>query len=380
MDNQARDLGEIRKELDRIDRSMVELFQERMKLCGQVAETKISSNRPVRDLEREKSKLETLKEMAEGDFNKHGVEELFIQIMAMSRKLQYGMMTKHGVVRRLPFMPVKKLVTENARILYQGVEGAYSQAAAIQFFGDEADFANVKTWEDAMNALSGGRADYAVLPIENSSAGMVGDVYDLLVKYDNYIVGETEVKVEHALLGLPEAGMEDIRLVYSHPQGLMQCSKFLSEHKGWEKISTDNTAGSAKKVLEDQDISQAAIASERAGELYGLKVLKAPINFNAANTTRFVILSSQKIYREDAGKVSICFETAHESGALYNMLSHFIYNNLNMTKIESRPMPGRTWEYRFFVDFEGNLSDPGVQNAIMGISEEAASLKILGNY
>lgn len=231
-----------------------------------------------------------------------------------------------------------------------------------------------------MNALSGGRADYAVLPIENSSAGMVGDVYDLLVKYDNYIVGETEVKVEHALLGLPEAGMEDIRVVYSHPQGLMQCSKFLSEHKDWEKISTDNTAGSAKKVLEDQDISQAAIASERAGKLYGLKVLKAPINFNAANTTRFVILSSQKIYREDAGKVSICFETAHESGALYNMLSHFIYNNLNMTKIESRPMPGRTWEYRFFVDFEGNLSDPGVQNAIMGISEEAASLKILGNY
>ncbi|RHP30264.1 prephenate dehydratase [Lachnotalea sp. AF33-28] len=380
MDNQARDLGEIRKELDHIDRSMVELFQERMKLCGQVAKTKISSNRPVRDLEREKSKLETLKEMAEGDFNKRGVEELFIQIMAMSRKLQYGMMTKHGVIRRLPFMPVKKLVTENARILYQGVEGAYSQAAAIQFFGEDADFANVKTWEDAMNALSGGRADYAVLPIENSSAGMVGDVYDLLVKYDNYIVGETEVKVEHALLGLPESGMEDIRVVYSHPQGLMQCSKFLSEHKDWEKISTDNTAGSAKKVLEDQDISQAAIASERAGKLYGLKVLKAPINFNAANTTRFVILSSQKIYREDAGKVSICFETAHESGALYNMLSHFIYNNLNMTKIESRPMPGRTWEYRFFVDFEGNLSDPGVQNAIMGISEEAASLKILGNY
>ena len=161
------------------------------------------------------------------------------------------MMTKHGVIRRLPFMSVKKLVTENARILYQGVEGAYSQAAAIQFFGEDADFANVKTWEDAMNALSGGRADYAVLPIENSSAGMVGDVYDLLVKYDNYIVGETEVKVEHALLGLPEAGMEDIRVVYSHPQGLMQCSKFLSEHKDWEKISTDNTAGSAKKVLED---------------------------------------------------------------------------------------------------------------------------------
>ena len=174
MDNQARDLGEIRKELDRIDRSMVELFQERMKLCGQVAKTKISSNRPVRDLEREKSKLETLKEMAEGDFNKRGVEELFIQIMAMSRKLQYGMMTKHGVIRRLPFMSVKKLVTENARILYQGVEGAYSQAAAIQFFGEDADFANVKTWEDAMNALSGGRADYAVLPIENSLSGHGG--------------------------------------------------------------------------------------------------------------------------------------------------------------------------------------------------------------
>ena len=225
-----------------------------------------------------------------------------------------------------------------------------------------------------------GRADYAVLPIENSSAGAVSDNYDLLVKHNVYIVAETQLPVNHALLGLPGASLEDIRQVYSHPQALMQCSQYLNSHRKWRQVSMENTAVAAKKVLEEGDVTQAAVASEIAGRLYGLKVLEPSINHNKNNTTRFIILARTPIYRKDASKVSICFEGAHKSGSLYNMLGNLIYNGVNMLMIESRPIEGRSWEYRFFVDAEGSLSDEAIQNALTGISKEAASLRILGNY
>ena len=142
----------------------------------------------------------------------------------------------------------------------------------------------------------------------------------------------------------------------------------------------ENTAVSAKKVLEDGDVTQAAVASEIAGKLYGLKVLEPAINYNKNNVTRFIILAKNPVYQEGANKISICFELPHESGTLYNMLSHIIYNGLNMTKIESRPLEGRNWEYRFFVDFEGNMEDSAVKNALRGLREETRNMKILGNY
>ena len=141
-----------------------------------------------------------------------------------------------------------------------------------------------------------------------------------------------------------------------------------------------NNAFAARKVAEDGRLDQAAVASEYAGKIYGHRVLQKPVNNVSTNSTRFIIVTNQKIFRRDAGKVSICFEVPHESGSLYQMLSHFIYNHINMTKIESRPIEGRAWEYRFFVDFEGNLADGAVKNALRGLREEASSLKILGNY
>ena len=174
--------------------------------------------------------------------------------------------------------------------------------------------------------------------------------------------------------------MEDIKTVHSHPQALMQCSKFLEKHKDWQVISQQNTAVSAVKVTNEKDKTQAAIASELAGELYRLKILKHNIQNNHENTTRFIVVSNKKMFKRNSNKVSIYFELPHSSGTLYNMLSHFIYNNLSMTKVESRPIEGRNWEYRFFVDFEGNLSDSGVKNALRGILTEASDFKILGNY
>ncbi|WP_394524850.1 prephenate dehydratase [Lacrimispora sp. JR3] len=374
------DLQEIRKQLDGIDREMVALFETRMELCRKVAEYKIGTGKPVYDGEREQQKIDAVTGMVEGEFLKQAVKELFTQMMTISRNYQYKQMAESGFQTEHTFKPVKNLALAGARVVYQGVEGAYSHGAALKYFGPEASLYHVATWDDAMKEVEEGRADYAVLPIENSSAGAVTDNYDLLMKYHNYIAAETFLTVNHALLGLPNARTEDIRTVFSHPQALMQCSEFLNANRQWKQISVENTAVAAKKVLEEGDPSQAAVASEIAGELYGLKVLSSSINHNKNNTTRFIILTKEAVYREDAQKISLSFELPHKSGSLYNILSNFIYNGVNMFMIESRPIPGRNWEYRFFVDIEGNLSHASVQNALKGISEEGRNMRILGNY
>lgn len=375
-----KDLLTLRGELDQIDQQMVKLFEERMDVCRQVAEYKIQSATKVLDRKREQEKLETVKALAHNDFNKHGVQELFQQIMAMSRKLQYQLLEAHGAKGRFPFVMVDSIDKEDVRVVYQGVEGAYSHQAMQEYFGEDVSCFHVETWRDAMVAIEEGLADYAVLPIENSTAGIVSDMYDLLEEFDNYIVGEKIITINHALLGLPGAEISDIRTVYSHPQGLMQCSKFLGENRDWKQISQLNTAVAAQKVLDDQDKSQAAIASVAAAKVHGLKVLKEHVNDSDTNSTRFIVVTNQKMYSKDANKVSICFEVKHESGSLYNVLSHFIHNGLNLCRIESRPIPDRNWEYHFFVDFEGNLNDSAVKSALRGVKEEAQNLKILGNY
>ena len=223
-------------------------------------------------------------------------------------------------------------------------------------------------------------ADYAVLPIENSTAGIVSDIYDLLVEYPHYIVGEQELPVEHVLMALPGAKVEEIRTVISHPQALAQCRRFLDSNENWKTEERLNTAAAAKEVSESGDLTMAAVGSPYAAEHFGLQILKEGIFDARGNTTRFVIISGQKRFVKDAQKISVCMELPHQSGSLYNALAHFIYNDLNMTKIESRPIPQRKWEYRFFVDFEGNLSDPAVKNALRGLQAESAKFRIFGNY
>ena len=376
----ALDLTVIREDIDKIDKNIVELFEERMKLCEDVARYKIGVGKDVLDKEREITKINKLTSLAHGEFNEHGVEELFTQIMAISRKRQYQLLAENGIVDLPEFKKVDYIDKKNVKVVYQGVPGAYSNQAMLNYFGENVDNMMVPTFRDAMEVIHRGEADYAVLPVENSTAGIVADTYDLLMEFDNYVVDMVDVKVEHALLGLKDADMSDIKVVYSHPQGLMQCSKFLDEHKEWKQISQPNTAGSAKKVVEENDKTQAAIASETAAKIYGLKVLESNINHNTDNTTRFIIVGKEKIYRKDAGKICICFEVPHESGTLYNMLSNFIYNGLNMTKIESRPIVDKSWEYRFYVEFEGRLEDAAVKNALSGIKSEANYMKIIGNF
>jgi chorismate mutase/prephenate dehydratase len=230
-----------------------------------------------------------------------------------------------------------------------------------------------------MLAIDEGSADFAVLPIENSSAGIVSEIYDLLVEFENYIVGEQIIKIEHCLMATPGTKLEDIKTVYSHPQSLMQSSHYLFE-KGWQQISMKNNAFAAKKVADEKDKTQAAIASEMAAKIYGLDILEKGVNDLKTNSTRFIIVTNQKVFASNASKISLCFEIDHESGTLYRALSHLMYNGLNMNKIESRPLAGRNWEYRFFLDFEGKLTDSAVKNALRGLREETRNMKILGNY
>ena len=375
-----KELQELREEIDEIDRQIVELFERRMAVSEEVAEFKINTGKKVFDKDRERSKIETLTSMAHNDFNRHGVEELFSQIMSMSRKKQYQLLAKNGVAGRLPFIAVDDIERDHVRVVFQGVEGAYSHAAMCQYFGDQVNSFHVSKWRDAMEAIAEGAADYAVLPIENSTAGIVADNFDLLVDFENYIVGEQVIKCEHVLMGLPGTKLSDIQTVISHPQALSQCEEFLEEHRGWRQVLYDNTAMAAKKVAMDQDKTQAAIGSAFAAGRFGLEILADHIYYNEANSTRFIIVTNQRIFRRDANKISICFEVPHKSGSLYNILSHFIYNNLNMNRIESRPITGRNWEYHFFIDFEGNLNQSSVKNALRGIREEAINMKILGNY
>ncbi len=374
------DLTELRSQIDEIDRNIVELYEKRMEVAANVAKYKIANGKKVFDKAREEEKIRKVKSLTHNEFNSHGIEELFEQIMAMSRKLQYQMIAEQGGLNKLPFIKVDSLEGDKARVVFQGAEGAYSQAAMMKYFGDEVNSFHVDTFRDAMIAIDEGRADFAVLPIENSTAGIVSEIYDLLVEFENYIVGEQIIKIEHCLMAVPGTKPEDIKTVYSHPQSLMQSARYLNAHPQWQQISMQNNAFAARKVAEEQDKTQAAIASEYAANLYGLEILEKGVNQSSSNSTRFIIVTNQKVFLEDAKKVSICFEVPHESGSLYHMLSHFIFNNLNMNRIESRPIEDRNWEYRFFIDFDGNLSDSAVKNALRGLREEARNMKILGNY
>ena len=374
------DLQELRKQIDEIDDAMVALFEKRMSIAEQVANYKIETGKPVFDEAREQEKLQSLGEKTHTSFNCCGIQQLYQQIMSISRKRQYQLLQAYDPKDLAGFTPVAKLEKKDARVIYQGVEGAYSHAASMAFFGNEGNCRHVDTWKDAMEAIKNGSADYAVLPIENSTAGIVQDNYDLLTQYDHVIVGEQLIPCQHVLMGLPGTELCEIQHVYSHPQALMQCRDYLNAHPDWNIHPYGNTAKAAKKVAQEQDRSQAAIASPYAAEYFHLSVLQEGIYSNPGNPTRFIIVSKQKIYCKDAKKISISFELPHTSGSLYSSLSHLIYNGLNMTKIESRPVLSQNWEYRFFVDFEGNLNDSAVKNALRGLENEVQNLRIHGNY
>lgn len=331
--------------------------------------------------------------MKNQEYIKGAISELNLQMVSLQNRKE-SLMQTYKVRNReddfsffggsyagyLHMMEQKREPIANPRVVYQGEPGAYSEIAARNFFGEEVNAIGLKQFEDTFAALKNDEADYAVLPIENSSTGAIRQVYDLLEQYHFFFVGETTVKIEHALMGLPNSKLEDITTVYSHEQGLFQCEAFINSHPSWRAVAQADTAGSAKMVAESNDIRKAAICSPSAAKLYGLKILKEKVNTDHHNTTRFIVISPQAELREKRDKICISMTTAHNSGALHNVLTVFAVHGINMLRLESRPIPEHNWEYMFFIEFAGDLETTEMDSVIHEISLMASDLRVLGNF
>jgi prephenate dehydratase len=263
------------------------------------------------------------------------------------------------------------------RAAFQGEKGAYSEAAAIHFFKDVIKTMSYPTFYEVLESTEQGKSDYAILPVENSLEGSVGESYDLLLTTKLNVMGEIYYRVKHCLIGFD--GLEKIDTVYSHPQALGQCRKFIQEHK-LKPIPTYDTAGSVKILLELKKDNLSCIASKKAAEIYKVPVIKEGIEDNVNNYTRFLVLANKKINKTTNDKTSIMFSIKHTPGALYSILEKFNANKINLTKIESRPTKSTLWEYNFYVDFEGNQDDPHIQDMLEKIKQNTLFLKVLGSY
>ena len=375
------DLQSLRRDIDAIDRQLVELFRQRMDVTRRVGEYKKAKGIPVLDQERERQVLQNKGELA-GEALRPSVITLFQTVMALSRRQQRDLMGQGpdnpGIRRWRDAQAAQRQPVATPRVVYQGVPGAYSEQAAVNFFGDGVDAAGLEQFEDCFLALREGRADYAVLPIENSSTGAIRQIYDLLTQYECYMVGETTVRVEHCLMALPGATLDTITHVYSHEQGLFQCERYLNTHPDWKQVPQADTAGSAQMVADSGDITKAAICSARAAELYGLTILAHAINHNTQNTTRFVVVSPRLELRPGADKISTLFVLPHEAGSLHEVLTVFAVHGLNMVKLESRPLPERSWQYMFFLEFTGAPDDPAVGDALHELAQTTGQFRVLG--
>ena len=372
-------LDDLRREIDAIDAQMVRLFEERMDVTRRVGEYKLAQGLPVLDAAREHEVLEKKRALLSDPALSAEVTALYETVMAISRRQQRGLIAAAQPREDADLLSQVRPPVERPRVLYQGEPGAYADEAAAFFFGEETARDRVPTWEDIFVTLKEGRADYGVVPIENSSTGSINAVYDLLAKYGAYIVGEQLVRVDHCLMAPKGASLDTLTHVYSHEQGLFQCEEYLKD-RPWQRTALLNTAAAAKFVAEGGDVTQAAIGSPRAAQLYGLEVLAQKINFNEENFTRFVVVSPAPELRPGSDKISALFTIAHESGSLHRILAIFAAHGCNLLKLESRPIVGKSWEYRFFVDIEGQLTDPAMKDVLRETEEATAQLRVLGNY
>ena len=283
-------------------------------------------------------------------------------------------------IKRGDFVDISYYKPNDLKIGYQGVKGSFSEEAMISFFGENNKSLNYEKFEDVFISLKNDEIDYGILPFENSCTGAITAVYDLISKYGFYIVGEECIKINQNLVGVKDATVDDIKEVYSHPQGFEQSKNFLRNHEDFKLIYFYNTAISAKHVSKLNDKSKAAIASSRAAKIYNLDILAKNIHDNNNNHTKFVIISKNLESSKESNKITVSFSLENRAGSLYNLLGHFVKNNLNMIKIESRPSNGELWEYVLYVDLEGNINDEKVKNAINLIKEETRYFKLLGCY
>lgn len=371
------DLGEIRKEIDEIDEQLIKLFCQRMDCSRRVAEYKKGTGTPILNSKREREILDNVEQKG-GEYG-YVSQLLFSNILELSRGLQHDIIGSGKAIRaEIEGAKTKLEKSAEIKIALQGIEGANSHEATTKLF-PKCKPVFYKTFAKVFEAVNSGEADYGVLPVENSSAGSVSDVYDLILKYRFYIVKALDLPIEHCLCGLQKSDFSDIEQVWSHPQALAQCSEFISENN-FVEVTAGNTAMAAKKVANEKRLNCGAICTEKAANEYGLKVLKKGCQNEKDNSTRFIVISKELIIPENADKISLCFSLPHNKGSLYNVLCRFSSNGMNLTKIESRPRDGVAFEYLFYLDFQGNVHNEKVVNMLCALSEEMPEFSFLGNY
>ena len=369
-------LEDYRVEIDKIDREITQLLEKRMNVAKAISKYKMENNMQIFHPDREKMVIEKNKGYLENKEYEELVESFYDNLMYLSRLVQQKEIYPENKIYTKPY----KNDRENLVVGYQGVAGSFGNEAMLKYFKNIKEAKSYEKFEEVFKAVESGEIEYGILPVENSSTGGIGTVEDLLKEYNLYIVGEECIKISQNLVGIKGATVDDIKEVYSHPQGFEQSTKFFDKHKNYNLIPYSNTAISAKLVSDLKDKSKAAIASERAAKLYDLKIIKKDVNDLKNNYTRFIVIGRDLECDETCDKVSILFSVEDTSGGLYTVIRDIKEFGLNMSKIESRPNRNNPWNYIFFVDFDGNLFDVNIKKAINTIARSSKYFKLLGCY
>ena len=373
-------LDELRKQIDEIDDDFVKLYLKRMDIVRQIAQAKTDANTAVSDSERENSIVYRLSKDAP-DQIKIYIKELYKTVFHTSKSYQATLMNKSSptadkLERLLKSQP--SALPVSAAIACQGVKGANSAAVAKRLF-PISDITYFKSFEGVFSAVEKGLCEFGVLPIENSTAGSVSEVYDLMKKYNFYIVGSARVKIEHCLVAKNGASVKGIKKVISHPQALSQCAEYLKK-LGVAVEAVENTAVAAKIVSEGDDNTIGALCSADCGEVYGLKILEKSVQDSAVNSTRFICIAKNLQIYKGADRISIMMSVSHNPGSLNSVIGKFSALGLNLAKIESRPIPNSEFEFMFYFDFEGDVADKKVRSLIAELENGSDRFVFLGVY
>ena len=375
------DLMELREQINEIDREMLDLFLRRMQVSSNVAEYKRQNGLPVLDAARERELLANIAGQAGEDLDEYAIV-LYSTILSLSRSYQHKKLSpdsKYGAIIENARETTAKLFPEKARIACQGVEGAYSQIAASKMFKIPS-ILYFSSFDGVFAAIESGMCEYGVLPIENSTAGSVKRVYDLMVDHNLYVVRSMRVKIDHNLLAKPGTKLSDIKEIFSHEQAIDQSAAFLRTFKDVKITVCPNTAVAARMVAESDRTDVAALSSRDCAELYGLESLANSVQDKSNNYTRFICVAKNPQIYPGADRTSIMLVTPHKPGALYNVLARINALGLNLLKLESRPLPEREFEFMFYFDIEGSAYSPELLELISELESDSEEFKYLGTY
>ncbi|MFH1647296.1 MAG: prephenate dehydratase [Chloroflexota bacterium] len=349
-------LDDLRKKIDEIDARIVELIGERQKISEEIGRGKQETSRLIEDRDRELKVLRHVRSLArQKGISPADVEGIYHRIIDASKKVQ-------GVA-----------------VAFQGEPGAYTEEAAIRFFGKSTQSRPYESLDEVFEAVEVSEVPFAMVPVENSLEGSITRAYDLLLDSPLMVCGETELRISHCLIAMEGATLDSIKIVYSHPQALGQCRSFLS-HLSAELVPASDTAGSVRMIKEQGRREAAAIAGAQAAEIYGMKIIAREIEDNPHNFTRFFLLSKEDSPPTGNDKTSIVFSLKHKPGALYDCLREFASRKINLTKLESRPTRHQPWEYNFYMDVSGHREEENVAGALKSLEEHAVFVRILGSY